>query len=143
GDGREVAMRRHLAAALVAAGLVAGGLAGSAFAQQHEPLEPTGYRTDNYRAPVPATLEGARVLTTAEAEVVWRESSGVFIDVLPRPPKPKGLPIGTVWRDTPRFDIPGSVWLADTGYGTLPPAMEDYFRSGLERASRGDKAALL
>ena len=27
--------------------------------------EPEGYRTENYRAPVPATLAGARVLTTA------------------------------------------------------------------------------
>jgi PQQ-dependent catabolism-associated CXXCW motif protein len=105
--------------------------------------EPEGYRTENYRAPVPATLSGARVLSTAEAEAIWRGKTGVFIDVLPRAPKPKNLPEGTVWRDKPRFNIPGSVWLPDTGYGTLPPATEDYLRQGLARASGGSKTALL
>jgi PQQ-dependent catabolism-associated CXXCW motif protein len=125
------------------AALVVAVLAAPAMAQQQEPFEPEAYRTDNYRAPVPATLSGARVLTTAEAEAIWRARSGAFIDVLPRPPKPKNLPEGTVWRDTPRKNIPGSFWLPDTGYGTLSPATEDYFRRGLARASHGDKAALL
>jgi len=131
-------MRRHLAAALVVAALTLPALA-----QQQEPFEPEGYRTDNYRAPVPATLEGARVLTTADAETIWRANSGAFIDVLPRAPKPKNLPAGTVWRDMPRRNIPGSIWLPDTGYGALPPAMDDYLQRGLGRASHGDKAALL
>jgi len=131
-------MRWHLAAALVVA-----ALSGAALAQQQEPFEPEGYRMDDYRAPVPATLEGARVLTTADAETIWREKSGVFIDVLPRPPKPKNLPSGTVWRDTPRFNIPGSIWLPDTGYGALAAATEDYFRNGLEHASGGNQAALI
>lgn len=131
-------MRRRLAAALAAAALAAPALA-----QQQEPFEPEGYRTDNYRAPVPATLEGARVLTTAETEAIWRAKSGAFIDVLPRVPKPKNLPAGTVWRDAPRKNIPGSTWLPDTGYGALSQAMDDYFQRGLARASHDDKSALL
>ncbi|GLR97390.1 MULTISPECIES: PQQ-dependent catabolism-associated CXXCW motif protein [Bradyrhizobium] len=131
-------MRRPLAAVIVVALLVAPALA-----QQQEPFEPKGYRTDNYRAPVPATLAGARVLTTEEAEAIWRANSGAFVDVMPRPPKPKNLPEGTVWRDAPRRNIPGSIWLPDTGYGTLPPAMDDYLQRGLARASRGNKAVLL
>ena len=71
-------------------------LAATAHTQQNVP-EPDGYRTDNYRAPVPATLAGVRVLTTAEAETIWREGTGAFIDVLPRAPKPQNLPSGTVW----------------------------------------------
>ena len=63
--------------------------------------------------------------------------------MLPRPPKPQNLPEGTVWRDKPRFNIPGSLWLPDTGYGKLAEATEDYFRQGLARASGGNKAALL
>lgn len=136
-------MSRPLAAALVAATLLAPVFAQQDSAQQQEPFEPEGFRTDNYRAPVPATLEGARVLTTAEAEAIWRAKSGAFIDVLPRAPKPKNLPAGTVWRDTPRKNIPGSIWLPDTGYGALAPPMDDYLQRGLARASRGDKAALL
>lgn len=110
---------------------------------QEKVSEPEGYRTDNYRAPVPATLAGVRVLTTAAAEAVWRAGTAVFIDVLPRPPKPQGLPQGTIWREKPRLNIPGSVWLPDTGYGTLATATEDYLRHGLARASGGNSTKLL
>jgi PQQ-dependent catabolism-associated CXXCW motif protein len=118
-------------------------LAVPVFAQQ-DVSEPAGYRTDNYRAPVPTTLAGARVLTTVEAEAIWRAKTGVFIDVLPRPPKPKNLPEGTVWRDKRRFNIPGSIWLPDTGYGILAPATEEYLRKGLAHASSlNNKSTLL
>ena len=62
---------------------------------------------------------------------------------MPRPPKPPGLPADTVWRDQPRHNIPGSVWLPDTGYGALAASTEDYLRNGLARASGGDRARLL
>ena len=110
---------------------------------QESPSEPEGYRTDNYRAPVPTTLAGARVVATEQAEAIWRSGSGAFVDVLPRPPKPPNLPAGTIWRDKPRFNIPGSIWLPDTGYGTLAAATEDYLRNGLARASGGNSARLL
>src|ERR1700709_1460418 len=110
---------------------------------QGNPPEPKGYRTDHYRSPVPATLAGARVLATGEAEAIWRAGRAVFIDVLPRPPKTPNLPEGTIWRDKPRLNIPGSVWLPDTGYGALAAATEDYLREGLVRASGGDRAKQL
>ena len=93
---------------------------------QERPPEPDSYRMEDYRTPVPATLAGARVLTTTEAEAIWRTKAGVFIDVMPRAPKPANLPQGTVWRDKPRLNIPGSVWLPDTGYGKLASVTEDY-----------------
>ena len=105
--------------------------------------EPGGYRTEDYRAPVPDTLAGARVLSTTEAEAIWRAKTGVFIDVLPRPPKPPNLPAGTVWRDKPRFNIPGSMWLPDTGYGELAAPTAEYFRQGLLRATGGDRTTLI
>jgi PQQ-dependent catabolism-associated CXXCW motif protein len=114
----------------------------TAHAQDMVP-EPDDYRTDNYRAPVPATLRGVRVLTTAEAEAIWRNKSGAFVDVLPRPPKPANLPADTIWRDKPRPDIPGSLWLPDTGYGKLAAETEAYLRDGLARASSGKRDALL
>ena len=43
---------------------------------QERPPEPDGYRMEDYRAPVPATLAGVRVLTTAEAEAIWRAKVG-------------------------------------------------------------------
>jgi PQQ-dependent catabolism-associated CXXCW motif protein len=105
--------------------------------------EPNGYRTEDYRAPVPDTLAGARVLSTIEAEAIWRARTGVFIDVLPRPPKPPNLPAGTVWRDKPRFNIPGSIWLPDTGYGELAAATAEYLRQGLLHASGGNRTSLI
>jgi PQQ-dependent catabolism-associated CXXCW motif protein len=122
--------------------LALSALAAGAHAQG-DVAEPEDYRTENYRAPVPHTLAGAQVLTTTAAEAIWRTKGGIFIDVLPRAPKPANLPAGTVWRDKPRFNIPGSIWLPDTGYGRLAEATEDYLRRGLARASGDNRSTLI
>jgi PQQ-dependent catabolism-associated CXXCW motif protein len=101
--------------------------------------EPHGYRLDDFRAHTPATLEGATVVTTAEAERLWRAGSAAFVDVLPKPPKPANLPAGTIWRDPERQDIPGSTWLPNTGFGALQPALEAYFQAGLTAVTQGDR----
>lgn len=126
----------RFAPAAIAAALFTGPAAAAAEA----PQEPSGYRQDDYRAKVPATLTGAAVLSTAQAFAASRDGRSVFVDVLPRPPRPAGLPAGAVWRDKPRFDIPGSLWLPETGYGELPPATLRYFENGLERATAADKS---
>jgi PQQ-dependent catabolism-associated CXXCW motif protein len=107
------------------------------------PSEPDSYRQSDYRAPTPATLKGARVLTTDEAAAMWRAGEAAFIDVLPQAPRPKNLAPDVVWRDKPRSDIPGSLWLPDTGYGELAPIMIDYFRRGLDKALGGGKRPLV
>jgi PQQ-dependent catabolism-associated CXXCW motif protein len=101
--------------------------------------EPSGYRMDEYRAPVPKTLKGAQVVTTVEAEKIWRAKSAVFVDVMPQAPKPDNLPKGTIWRDKPRDDIPGSVWLANVGYGLINAETEAYFRAGMAQNGAADK----
>jgi PQQ-dependent catabolism-associated CXXCW motif protein len=63
--------------------------------------EPEGYRTQQYRAAVPSELSGGTVITTPEAEALWREGQAAFVDVLPQAPKPANLPEGTIWRDNP------------------------------------------
>jgi len=110
---------------------------------EDRPPEPTDYRTKDYRAPTPTGLAGARVVSTAEAELLWRGKSAVFVDVLPHAPRPANLPLGTIWRDKPRLNIPGSIWLPDTGYGELAATMADYFAKGLEKATNGDRARVL
>jgi PQQ-dependent catabolism-associated CXXCW motif protein len=105
--------------------------------------ERMGYRTENYRAPTPATLKGARVVTTLQAEQIWKDGGAVFLDVLPHAPRPANLPPGTIWREKARLSIPGSIWLPDTGYGSLPQVMEDYLRTSLARATGGDLAKML
>ena len=107
------------------------------------PPEPDSYRQSDYRAPTPTTLKGARVLTTEEAAAMWRAGDAALIDVLPQAPRPKDLPADVVWRDKPRSDIPGSLWLPDTGYGELAPVMLDYFRRGLDKALAGRQRSLV
>jgi PQQ-dependent catabolism-associated CXXCW motif protein len=130
-------MRAAIRLALVALLLAAAGVRAA------DVTEPDGYRLDNYRSPTPATLRGAKVIVTGEAENIWRSHTASFVDVLPRPPRPRNLPEGTLWRDKPRPDIPGSVWLPDTGYGELAAPMADYFAKGLAKATNGDHARLI
>jgi PQQ-dependent catabolism-associated CXXCW motif protein len=119
---------------LAAAGIILTLLTGQA-----APPEPAGYRMTDYRAPTPLTLAGARALTTEEARDLWRSHQAVFVDVLPQPPRPANLPAGTIWNPKPREDIPGSIWLPDTGYGALAPAMQTYFLDGLQLATSKDR----
>jgi PQQ-dependent catabolism-associated CXXCW motif protein len=118
------------------------GLGRAAFAETPpaRPVAPDGYRMENYRAPVPSTLKGASVIDTARAFELWKSKRAAFIDVLPQAPRPEGLPKNAVWRDKPRFDIPGSVWLPDTGYGALAEPAQRYLETGLARASGIDKS---
>lgn len=130
-------MKRKGAIVLFVAGFL-GSMPPLAFADG--PAEPESFRMDEYRAPVPATLEGARVVTTAQAEKLWREKGAVFFDVMPHTPKPADLPAGTIWRDKVRKDIPGSVWLANVGYGALTKEQTAYFRDSLEAHTGSDKS---
>jgi PQQ-dependent catabolism-associated CXXCW motif protein len=118
-------------------------LAGAGPQAANDPPEPSGYRMEDYRAPTPATVHGAGVLNTDQAHELWVKQRAAFIDVLPQPPRPPGLPASTIWHPKPRFDIPGSIWLPDTGYGALAPIMEDYFEHGLALASGEDRARAL
>lgn len=103
------------------------------------PPEPDTYRTDIYRAPVPLTLKGATVLSSSEAMKVWSKKQAVFIDVYPHPPKPAGLPAGTIWRETSHMTIEDAVWLPNVGYGVLSAQYTAYFRRNLNELTKGDK----
>jgi PQQ-dependent catabolism-associated CXXCW motif protein len=112
----------------------------AAWSEEAAPPEPDGYRLDDYRAPTPTGLNGANTVTTAEAAILWRNRSAVFVDVMPHVPRPANLPPDILWRDTPRFNIPGSAWLPDTGYGELAVAIEAYFATALATLTGGDRA---
>jgi PQQ-dependent catabolism-associated CXXCW motif protein len=124
---------------VVCAAVLVGAAEAAVGEEASDQSEPLGYRMDNYRAPTPATLHGARVLSTEEVHALWMNREAAFIDVLPRPPRPVGLPASTIWHPKPRFDIPDSIWLPDTGYGALAFVMEAYFEHGLELASGGNR----
>lgn len=134
---------------LASAGLIAGtpGALRAEDAASHgdaekiaEVPEPSDYRTEDYRTPVPKTLKGAKVVTPDEAEELHAGKSAVFIDVYPRAPRPPNLPAGTVWRDPPHASIGGAHWLPNVGYGVLSAEFETYFKSRLESLTGHDQS---
>ena len=98
-----------------------------------------GYRMEDYRAPVPQDVPGGRAIDTAEAALLFDRQAAVWIDVLAAPRRPAGLSPDALWRPSPRFGIPGSLWLPEVGRGDLPPGTATWFRISLERATQGDR----
>jgi PQQ-dependent catabolism-associated CXXCW motif protein len=151
---KENALRAMQSAPMCAAAVVAAALlavvplasfpnaahAADFAAQPLKPVpEPKGYRTHDYRTPVPKTLSGARVLSDGEGFKIWSGKSAIFIDVYPHPPKPPDLPPDTLWRETMHFSIENAVWLPNVGYGVLSPNAEAYFKRNLTKLTGGDK----
>jgi PQQ-dependent catabolism-associated CXXCW motif protein len=106
-------------------------LAASATAAQVE--APAGYRMDAYRAPVPDHVPGGRVVDVTEAHGLHTSGGAVFIDVIGATRHGLGDGAVTWTRPTPRENIPGSVWLPNTGKGALAPASEAWLRRHLDR----------
>jgi PQQ-dependent catabolism-associated CXXCW motif protein len=112
-----------LAAVLALAGPAAAGVP-----------EPPGYRLDDYRAPVPNSVAGGRVIHTKALHALLRRHP-VLVDVLPAPRRPETMRPDQPWMPVPHRDIPGSLWLPDVGRGALSPELADWFRTSLDRAT--------
>lgn len=124
---------------MIRAGLVAMLMASVPQLVPAQPApEPEGYREDEYRAPVPVTLEGATVIDSNAAHALWKTGRVAFVDVFPQAPRPANLPADTIWRDKPRLSVPGATWLPNVGYGRIADETEAYFRAGLVQATNGD-----
>lgn len=112
----------------------------AAVAQDTLPVEPEGFRQENFHAPTPLTLKGATVVDTDLAFELWKKKEVVFIDVLFRPKRPVDLAREVVWRAPPHRDIPDSFWLPDLGLGA-PSAFElKWLENRLARATLNSKA---
>ncbi|MFO1151777.1 MAG: hypothetical protein U1E62_25660 [Alsobacter sp.] len=126
-------MRRGHARGLplvLACAMVAGG---AAFAQDaFKGVDPvTGYRMGQYRAPTPLSVPGAATIDVF-AVIDAQKAGTVLLDVMAHQGGGTDPQTGE-WRiQTPREDIPGSVWLPDVGVGAPGPAIERYFRAQLE-----------
>lgn len=99
-----------------------------------------GYRIAEFRAPVPASAPPATTLTTSRLQSLMKTRQLVLIDVLPAPVKPKDRPADLLWLPPPRYNIPGSHWLPNVGYGALSAELERYFKKTLQRFTEGDKS---
>lgn len=93
-----------------------------------------GYRQTQYRSPTPAALDGARTLDTPALQRLLREQPHTrLIDVYRRT-----WLNGRFVEDEAHANLPGSLWLANTGDGRLEPRWQRYFELHLRNASQGD-----
>ena len=105
--------------------------------------EPQDYRMSQYRSATPCTLKGGTVVTVEEVQSLHNQEGALLIDVLPAPRRPKNFPADSIWLPKSRWNIPGSVWLANAGLGVLPVEEERHFREHLARLTNGDKSRKL
>jgi len=70
-----------------------------------------GYRITLYRSPTPAQVDGGQVVDTATLQRLLSQQ--------------------------PHANLPGSLWLANTGDGELSPAWQAYFAHNLQSATAG------
>ena len=95
-----------------------------------------GYRISVYRSPTPLTHDNARTLDTAALQQLLREQPATrLIDVYRR----QWLH-GQFIEEEQHANLPGSLWLANTGNGELDDQWQSYFRQYLNQASNADKA---
>lgn len=106
-------------------------------------IEPDNYKLDNYRSETPQTLAGATVVDALTAKGLFEKGEIIFIDVLPAQKRPESLPESEIWLPKKRLNIPGSVWLADVGYGVLSDELNNYFTSNLEQLNNINKKGML
>lgn len=109
--------------------------------QAPAPFSADGYRIGEFRAPVPDTVPGGTTLTTPQLQSLLKAHRAILVDVLPAPVKPKDRPANLLWLPPDRYDIPGSHWLPNVGYGALSPELEDYFKTYLAKFSHGEKSS--
>jgi len=115
---------------------------GSVFADPTEAdlFSADGYRKAQYRSPTLDDVPGGQTITAQELKGrLDRHAPLGLVDVLPVPPRPADLPQDTLWLPAKHDNIPGSVWLPDTGQPVLSPALETYFKQGMDKAIGGDK----
>jgi sulfur-oxidizing protein SoxY len=100
--------------------------------------EPAGYWNGPINSPTPATLAGATVVRAAELARMLESTRAAIFDVSNSPPRPEKLAPQAVWMPPPHPVIPGSVWLAGVGEGTLDAATEEFYRRRLREATAND-----
>jgi PQQ-dependent catabolism-associated CXXCW motif protein len=93
-----------------------------------------GYRQTQYRSPTPPSIDGAQTLDTAALQALLEaQPDVVLVDVY----RSQWL-AGRFIDSEPHTNLPGSLWLANTGDGNLQPEWARYFSDNLAHASQGN-----
>ena len=108
--------------------------------KKYKHIDPeTGLRTNCYRAALPKLVPGGKRVNVDEVYNHFKAGSALFLDVMAHTGTGPD-PLDGIWRIAkPRLNIPGSMWLADVGTGTLTPEMVTYYKDNLEKLTKSDK----
>jgi len=101
--------------------------------------EPDSYWTGPTNSPVPATLSGATVITSAHRlDALLHRQHPALVDVSNAPRRPDNMAPGAPWLPLPHHAIPGSLWIPGPGVGAIPAPVEDFFLQQLAQATGHD-----
>ena len=114
------------------------GTGATAGAAPIPPPEPTGFWTGPINDPVPATLQGAKVIHTRDLAALLKHTNAVVVDLSNAPRRPEDLPSTTTWLPVPHPAIPGAIWIPGAGLGAPPPPIDEFFRQRLATATGND-----
>jgi sulfur-oxidizing protein SoxY len=100
--------------------------------------EPADFWNGPVNSPTPGTLRGATVIRAPDLARMLAADRAVLVDVSNSPPRPEKLAPHAVWLPAPHPVIPGSLWLAGVGAGTVDAATEGFYRRRLSEATSND-----
>ncbi|MEQ1716273.1 MAG: rhodanese-like domain-containing protein [Hyphomicrobium sp.] len=132
-----IARTLHALALALLAGLLSAPMPGRADEPEFDAA--TGYRIARYRSPVPGGVPGGTRVSAGDIDGLVKTQNAILIDVMPSEGAGPDPQTGEWHITKPRQNLPGSVWLADAGKGDLPPLLETYFKTNLERLTAGAK----
>ena len=105
--------------------------------------EPDGFRTDDYRAPVPDTVAGGVVVHAPQIRALQEQGRVVLIDVLPAPRRPAVMRPGMPWLPAVHRNLPGSLWWPEVGRGAIPPNLEARLGARLAQVAAAHPGSLV
>lgn len=106
----------------------------------NEPYHVAPYHSATQLAPP----VGVTRISTKEARQLHQSGQAIFVDVMGAIFREESLDFDGEWLiNKPRADIPGSIWLPNSGEAQLIPIIERYYRENLQRLTSGNKKATL
>ncbi|HEU4625569.1 MAG TPA: quinoprotein dehydrogenase-associated SoxYZ-like carrier [Steroidobacteraceae bacterium] len=100
--------------------------------------EPADFWTGPVNSATPRTLTGATVIRAPDLAALLKTDRAVLVDVSNSPPRPDKLAPQAIWMPPPHPVIPGSLWLAGAGAGSLDEAAERFYERRLGEATGHD-----
>jgi sulfur-oxidizing protein SoxY len=114
--------------------------AAAAPAPESPVAEPKDFWLGPVNAPVPSTLSGGTVIRAMDLAALLKQRRAVVVDVSNSQQRPEKLAPQAVWMPPAHPVIPGSLWIAGAGAGTVDANVEKLYQQRLAEATSHDLA---